>query len=271
MSVTEKTIAFIGGGHITEIIIENLLKAQAVSTENVIVSDPDQKRCELLENKFSVSTTNDNIKAAREGEILFINVRPQIVDEVLEDFRNASLQPGKILVTLAAGIPMEKYQQLGQNLAIVRALPNPPSQIGKGIIVISFNRFVLDIQQKKILQLFDSMGEVVILEEEHINTAMALSSPSSILLFFESLIDAGVRKGLDRDTAIKIAYQTIVGVMEVWKKRQVSPEELLKEACTPGGISVESVAALEGADFQEAIYKAIHNATLKAEQFGKKE
>jgi pyrroline-5-carboxylate reductase len=264
-----KTIALIGGGHITEIIIENLTRTKTVSPERLIVSDPVEKRRDHLSQTFSVQATSDNLEAAKEGEIVFINVRPQVVDEIVEEFSQASFLKDKVLVTIAAGVPMEKYKLLGKDLAIVRALPNPPSQVGQGLIAVVFNEHVSEIQRKDVLELFDSMGEIVVMKEDHINATTALTSPAPILLYFKSMIEAGARAGMERDIASKIAYQTIVGVMEVWKKRQVLPDVLIKEACTPGGISEECVATLDKHGFRDAIGDAIRDGTLKAEKLGR--
>ena len=87
-------------------------------------------------------------------------------------------------------------------------------------------------------------------------------------IFFQSLIDAGIRAGIDRETSTKVVYQTIVGAMEIWNQRQVSPHELLSEASTPGGISVESIFTLEQYAFRAALNEAINNAALKAEELG---
>ena len=141
MSIINNTIAFIGGGRITEILIDNLVHSNTVMPDYLIVSDPDQKRLEFLAESFSVKTTTDNLMAADAGDLVFINVRPQVVGDILEEFTVAQLLEGKILLTLAAGIPMEAYKGLGENLAIVRALPNPPSQIGRGVVAIVFNEF----------------------------------------------------------------------------------------------------------------------------------
>jgi pyrroline-5-carboxylate reductase len=81
------------------------------------------------------------------------------------------------------------------------------------------------------------------------------------------LIDAGIRAGIDREMSTKIVYQTIVGAMEIWNRRQVTPQELLSEASTPGGISVESIFTLEQYAFRAALNDAIYNATLKADAF----
>jgi pyrroline-5-carboxylate reductase len=97
---------------------------------------------------------------------------------------------------------------------------------------------------------------------------MALSSPVTTYLFFQSLIDAGIRAGIDRETSTKVVYQTIVGAMEIWNQRQISPHELLSEASTPGGISVESIFTLEKYAFRAALNEAINTAVLKAENLG---
>ena len=125
------------------------------------------------------------------------------------------------------------------------------------------------IQLKKdILTLFEALGEVAVLGEEHMNTATALSSPAAIYLFAQSMVDAGVRMGLDRATATKITHQTIVGAMEVWKKRPVPPNELMNEACTPGGISVECVFTLDKLGFRAAVSEAVKNGVIRADQLG---
>jgi pyrroline-5-carboxylate reductase len=268
LSIDDKRIAFIGGGHITEIILEILIRSRVVSPENLIVSDPDRNRRGKLSERFLVQTTSNNGEAVDKGEWVFINVRPQVVNEVVDDLGRCPIPEGKVFVSVAAGIPMEKYLELKDDLPVARAVPNPPSQIGQGLITVAFNDYVSDIQQKEILELFDSMGEVVILEEEHFNAASALSSPASVLHFFQSLIDAGVQSGLDREMSLKIARQTIVGVMEVWRQRKVPLAQLLDEACTPGGISEKSVLTLEKHGFKTAILEAIQNGAAKAEQIG---
>lgn len=262
----DQTIAFVGGGKLTEFILENLLGTKTIMTKRLIVSDPNPARCTHLASKFSVETTADNVHAADRADLVFICVRPQDIEPVVADLERAEFSEGVVLVTLAAGIPMQKYAGLGHALPVVRALPNPPSQIGQGSVAVIFNEFVSDLQHREALELFGSMGKVEILKEEQMNAATALSGPAPVLLFFEAMIQAGVQLGLERDTSLSIAHQTIVGVMEVWKQQQVSPQEMLLEACTPGGLSEESVAVLKKHGFRTAVVAAIRDAALKAER-----
>jgi pyrroline-5-carboxylate reductase len=86
-------------------------------------------------------------------------------------------------------------------------------------------------------------------------------------MFFQALIDAGVRSGIDHETSMKIVYQSIVGAMEVWNRRKVPPYELISEVATPGGIFVESLFILDKYAFRAAINEAVYNAALKAGKF----
>ena len=268
MALDEKTIAFIGAGHITSILLNNLVKVGNLQTHRLIASDPNRDKLQQLHDNYGIVMAKDNPEAVEKGDFIFINVRPQVVGEVIDELSQKQLPKNKIIVTLAAGIPIHAYESLGDNIPVVRALPNPPSQIGMGIAALAFNPHVTNEQKSDIFELFASLGEYVVLSEENINAVTALGSPASTYLFFESLIEAGVRVGIDRDMSTKIVYQTIVGAMEVWKQRQASPQDLLTEASTPGGISVESISTLEQYAFKAALSEAISNAALKAENLG---
>jgi pyrroline-5-carboxylate reductase len=268
MTLNKKTIAFIGAGHITSILLNNLVKAGNLQAHRLVVSDPNKDKLQQIQYTYGIVMAKDNPEAVEKGDFIFINVRPQVVGEVIDELSRKQLPKNKLIVTLAAGIPINAYESLGDNLPVVRALPNPPSQIGMGIAALAFNPFVTDEQKSDIFEFFASLGEYVVLGEENINAVTALSSPASTYLFFESLIDAGVRAGIDREMSTKVVYQTIVGAMEVWNQRQASPQDLLTEASTPGGISVESISTLEQYAFKAALIEAISKAALKAEKLG---
>ncbi|MCP4046399.1 MAG: pyrroline-5-carboxylate reductase [Gammaproteobacteria bacterium] len=268
MALDEKTIAFIGAGHITNILLSNLVKARNLRANRLVTSDPNEEKLQQLHDNYGIVMAKDNHEAVEKGDFIFINVRPQVVRIVLDELSRNQLPKNKLIVTLAAGIPISAYESLGEQLPVVRALPNPPSQIGMGIAALAFNPHVTDEQKSDVFELFASLGDYVVLEEKDINAVTALSSPASTYLFFESLIDAGVKAGIDHDMSTKIVYQTIVGSMETWNQRRVSPQDLLNEASTPGGISAESVSTLEQHAFRTALVEAIGKAALKAGELG---
>ena len=269
MALQDLTIAFIGGGHITSIIVENLVQSKKMAGRQLIVSDPDPQKLEVLQKKFDVQTTACNLEAVEAAGFVFINVLPQVVQQVLKELTSQKISKDKVIISLAAGIPMKTYTDLGDNLPVVRALPNPPSQIGKGIAALAFNPYVNETQQKDIIALFASFGEVVILGEDKINAVTALSSPVTTHLFFQAIIDAAVRMGIDRKTSTKIAYHTVAGSMALWNARQVSPYELIGEASSPGGISTEILFALEKHAFKAIISEALESGKQKAAEFSR--
>ena len=104
-----RSIAFIGGGHLTEFLLENLIRSEIVSPQALIVSDPVAERRDLLARRFSVSTTPDNGEAVAQSDTIFINVRPQDAPVVISEFVSLSIPEQKVIVSLAAGIPMNAY------------------------------------------------------------------------------------------------------------------------------------------------------------------
>ena len=265
MSLIRRRIAFIGAGHITEMLVSNLTKTDHIAPGRLIAADPVEEKLEMLQTQYGITIAADNMEAVYTADIVFINVLPHVVGEVVAEFKSAGFPQGKVIVTVAGGIPISAYRELGEHLPVVRALPNPPSQIGKGIAAISFNSYVTDDQKKEILELFACLGNYVVVREELVNAVMALSSPAITYMVFQSLIDAGIRAGIDHETATKIVSATIMGSMEVWHQRNVSPTKLLTEASTPGGISIESLFTLEKYAFKAALMDAIDSAIKRAE------
>jgi len=264
MALKDRSISFIGGGHITEIILSNLTKKDQIVAKHLIVSEPVKEKGQHLKKAYGVSVAKDNLEAVSTGDIIFINVLPNVVGEVVEELKSAGFPDNKVVVTVAAGIPMKIFENLGIQIPVVRALPNPPSQVGMGIAALAFNPHVTEDLKQDIYELFACLGEYVVVKEEQVNVVMALSSPTITYMLFQSIVDAGIRAGIDRDTATKIVYQTIAGSMEVWKTRQIPPSELISQASTPGGISIESLFTLETYAFKAGIMDAVDSAIKRA-------
>ena len=267
--LADRQVALIGGGHIAEIIIHRLTQGKVLSGVRIIVSDPAPSRREHLSGRFGITPAVDNVEAAQRGDLVLICVRPEVVQAILPDLKAARLGPDQVIVSVAAGIPLSTYESLGEKQALVRALPNPPSRVGQGIAPLVFSPAVTPDQRELVLALFDALGEVVEVEESHLNAITSLSSPVSTYLFFQALIDAGVGCGLPRPVATQVASQTIVGSMAVWRSRQAAPAELIAEASTPGGVSVESLAVLEQHGFEAAVVDAIAQGAAQAAELGK--
>ncbi len=270
----DKRLAFIGGGHITEILLHNFLGAggsagKLVSPDSVVVSDPLEERRAQLHSTFGVETTADNVKAVAARDLIFINLRPEVVASVIPELQAADLNRDQVVISLAAGIPLSRYAPLGPEQPLVRALPNPPSRIGQGVAALAWTPQVTGEQRAAVRALFAGLGQVVEVGEAHLNLITALTSPAATYLFFEALVDAGVRGGLPRKVATEVAGQTIAGSLAAWRARsgedgRISPADLIAEAATPGGVSVETLFVLEQHTFKGAIMEAIARGAERA-------
>lgn len=269
MSIKKRRIAFIGAGHITEIIVSNLTRTDNIIPRRLIASDPVPEKLAHIKKKYGISIAEDNRQAVAAADFVFINVLPNTVGDVVAEFKTTGFPQDKLIITVAGGIPIDAYQTLGERLAVVRALPNPPSQIGQGIAALAFNPHVSEDQKKDVFELFACLGDYVVVREDLVNAVMALSSPAITYMLFQSLVDAGIRAGIDHQTAARIVSQTIAGSMAVWQQRNATPHELLTEASTPGGISIESLFTLETYAFKAALMEAIDSAVKRAEDLSR--
>ena len=268
MSINDRKIAFIGGGHISEIILTNLKRSREPLLGQIMVSDPVGTRLEKLSTNFPIKTTSDNQAAVRWADVVFINVLPQVVDEVIAELGEPRLWNKKMLVSIAAGVPIAKYARISEFLPVVRTLANPPSRIGMGVVALAFNPLVTATQKEEIKAFFSAMGDLVELDERLINAVTALGTTAPVYMFIEALIDAGVRTGIRRDAASRIVYQTLAGALEVWNQSGESPAELMNHATTPGGISAECLYWLEKNGMRAAIHEAVAEGTRRAADLG---
>ncbi|MGD9279554.1 MAG: NAD(P)-binding domain-containing protein, partial [Desulfobacterales bacterium] len=122
MALNQRTIAFIGGGHITHIILENLTRSGKTAGSHLTVSDPDRRKREALQKKWGVQTTESNQQAIDVADFILFNVLPQVVGPVLNELREQKFPKDKTIISLAAGIPMKTYAVLGDHIPVVRAL-----------------------------------------------------------------------------------------------------------------------------------------------------
>lgn len=266
--LANQQIAFIGGGHIAEIIIHNLTQGAEVPAAQIIVSDPAQSRRHHLAEHYGITIAANNVEAAQRADLILICVRPGIVEAILPDLQAAALRPDQVIVSIAAGIPLRAYRILGDQQPLVRALPNPPSRVGQGIAPLVFSSAVTPEQHALVLALFGALGDVVEVEESYLDAITSLSSPVTTYLFFQSLIEAGMACDLPEAIATRVAAQTITGSMAVWESRQVPPSELISEASTPGGVSVTSLLLLQQRAFKAAVVDAIVQGAARATELG---
>ncbi|MFN2340324.1 MAG: pyrroline-5-carboxylate reductase [Halanaerobium sp.] len=265
-------LAIIGLGNMGQAILSGILNQNIIKAENIIAADkkfsePDFK----LEDQFSeITITADNQKAAREADYIILAVKPQIIKFVLEDIKKDA--DSKIVISIAAGVKTELLSQyFGSSAKIVRVMPNTPALVAEGMSALYYSREVEADEKAFVEKIFKALGETAEVKEEEMDavTGLSGSGPAYVYLFIEALADAGVLKGLDRQTALKLAAQTVKGGAEMALSSGQHPAQLKDMVCSPAGTTIAGVAELEANSFRSTIIKAVKIAAERSEELGK--
>lgn len=227
-SLKDKTYAFLGAGIIAGVFIERLLKAGIADPDSIIASDIRPDRLDELRRLFEIQTVSDNRKAVEFGDVVFLAVPPNAVGAVLAEVRPA-IDAGKMVVSLAACIPTAYMENaLGKPIGILRVIPNTPSQIGSGMNPYCLGRTCSDDQARLAAELLAVFGEAVMVPEELMDVATALTAvgPTYIFPVLQALQEVAQTHGLPAEIARKAAAQTVLGAAQLVLATGKNPDEL---------------------------------------------
>ena len=242
---------------------------------HVHVIDPVGLPDDLADNNTLTHYSAYPEKFHRAPDVVLIAVKPQILTTTLEQV-NASEHEGTLFLSIAAGKPIHAFEKLlGQNVAVVRSMPNTPAAIGQGIIAAVKNRSVTEEQRKKAHVLLACSGDVVWLEQESLMdavTAVSGSGPAYVFHLIEVMAQAGEKLGLPSSTAMKLARQTVIGSAALAKSEAEVPAQQLRQNVTsPGGTTEAALEVLMGdSAMQELFDKALKAAQNRGIELSKK-
>ena len=281
--LANKKIGFIGAGNMANAIIRGLLNAGEISSANIFVSDKDEAKLAEFA-KSGVNVTVNNVEVERNCDIIVLAVKPQIMDSVLRELSGDNPQSAnadssatsgvfnKIYISIAAGVTIEKLQSaLGANAKIVRTMPNTPLMVGSGITIVCPNGNLTEDEIVTAEKIFACSGEVIRLAEQFINIGMALSasSPAYVYMLIDAMAESGVKQGIPREVALKLAAKAVEGSGEMVLQTGVEPLQLRDNVCSPNGTTIEAVKTLENNDFAGIIGKAIDACVKRGEELDK--
>ena len=165
----------------------------------------------------------------------------------------------KLVVSIAAGISLDIIESfLGKDKRIIRVMPNTPALVGEGMAGLSPNELVSDEEAELVKKLFESFGKAEIVPEKLQDAVCGISgsSPAYVFMFIEAMADGAVAEGMPRAQAYKFAAQAVLGSAKMVLETGKHPGELKDAVCSPGGTTIEAVAALEQAGFRSAVIDA---------------
>jgi pyrroline-5-carboxylate reductase len=167
---------------------------------------------------------------------------------------------------MAAGVSTKRIEEeLNRKVKVVRTMPNTPALVGEGMTALSVNKEITETELDEIQRLLNSFGKTEVVKEDLMDAVPAISgsSPAYAYLFIEALADGGVRDGIPRKQAYRMAAQALLGAAKMVLETGKHPGSLKDDVCTPGGTTIEAVAALEKNQFRAAILEAMEACTNK--------
>lgn len=261
-----KRIGFIGCGNMGKAMLGALVRADSINVEDILVSTKTKNSAGNIEREFGVETTLSNIEVAEKSDILFLAVKPYFFKEVIEEIKDV-VKEEVIVVSIAAGVNISQIEQwFSKAVKVVRTMPNTPASVGEGMSAICPNESVSNEELEYVGSLFNLFGKYEILDEKDFHAFIALcgSSPAYVFMFIEAMADAGVKLGIPRTKAYRLAEQSILGSAKLALETGKHPGELKDAVCSPGGTTIEAVLELEKNGFRNAVISAVEKCAEKS-------
>lgn len=263
-----KTVAILGAGKLGSILLQSMLHAGLLTREMTRATVAHPERARELEERLGVTVGTDNAAAVRGADIVFVCVKPQVVDEVMRQIRK-QVKPGQLFISVAASVHTKDIETaLGSKNPVIRAMPNTPCAQGAGMTAICRGAYATEEHGRLACGIFDGVGRTVVVDEKHMDavTALSASGPAYIYIILESLAEAGVKVGLPRDIATLLAAQTTLGAATVVLETGDHPALLKDAVTTPAGCTIDGIMELEEGKLRVTLIKAVVKAAQRAKE-----
>jgi pyrroline-5-carboxylate reductase len=262
-------IVLVGCGNMGGALIAGW-RDRGVEGSSILVIEPDDGRVAIVERLHGVGIARDLGELGTPPEVVIIAVKPQVFDRVLPACERFS-RAGSLVLSIAAGKTIGRMEAaLGASAAIVRAMPNMPAAIGRGMTVACASGRVDDRQREVADDLLSAVGDVAWVEDERLLdpiTAVSGSGPAYVFLLVECLARAGVAAGLPADLAEKAARVTVAGAGELLHRSLDDPQTLRQNVTSPGGTTAAALGVLMAEGGLDALLaRAIEAATRRARE-----
>ncbi len=277
-------IAFIGTGKMATALISYIYNKKIA--KEIIASDKNNKNLINIKKQFPIKTTKDNKEVVKNSDIVFICVKPQDIDIVLDEIKD--VVQNQLIVSIAAGIKLKhlesklksgrnkvsgelKNQRFLSNKRVIRVMPNINCLVGEMAAGFSAGKYTTKEDIKNVSKLLNSAGISFQLKEELLDavTAISGSGPAFFAYFISAFVEVGIRNGLPKEVAFKIASQTALGTGKLLMGKNISLNELISMVASKKGTTEAGLVVLEKYKTKEIIKKTIDTAIKRSKELGK--
>lgn len=263
--------AVLGFGNMGRALVRGILKADLTPPNHVTVTARSPHRLEEARREFGVNATSDNRAAVERANTVILGMKPQNLQEVADGVRG-SLTGDHLIISILAGKTTRSIAALLQAgddaaLPVIRVMPNIPVMVDAGCSPFARGEHATDAHVELVKALLASVGETAEVGEHLMDavTGLSGSGPAYVYMMIEALTDGGVKMGIPRDVAIRLAAQTIYGAALVVKETGLHPAILRDQVTTPGGTAIAAISDLEKNGLRPMLISAVVTATERSE------
>lgn len=269
-NLAHSKIAFIGAGKMAEAIIKGLCGCNIIQPHNIIISDKKKARIKAVNEHCRVKAVEGNASAVAGASVVILAVKPQDMDEVLKEIA-PYVTKFQLIISIAAGITLDRIQKKLKRIPIVRAMPNNPALVGAGLTALCSGLFAKEAHLKIADSVFRTVGETVVVNENMMDaiTALSGSGPAFVYLFIEALISGATALKLPKATARRLALEMIQGSLLVVKDTHKPLKQLVDMVTSKGGTTEAGIKVLKKYKFKKAIEATLLSAFKRSKELSK--
>lgn len=270
-AMRERKIAVLGAGNMGRALLRGMLKAQWATPTNLSATTRRAESASLLAKELGVQAHTDNVRAAREADVVVLAVKPQILPELLAEIAPV-VGHGKVVISIAAGVPTSAIEAALPGASVVRTMPNLPVTVDAGATAICRGAGAKKEHAEVARAIFESVGVVVEVDEYLMDAVTGLSGTGPMYVFqiIEGLADAGVKVGLSRDVAMALTVQTVLGAAKMAQLTDEHPARMKDRVTSPGGTAITALHTMERGGLRAILIDAVEAATKRSEELGRK-
>ncbi len=267
-------IGFIGSGNMVSAMVKGLTQPQAqFNKKTLYVLSKSGVTAKQLAKTYDINYCDDVLALIKTCDMIVLGVKPHVLDELLPQLKSALCQYQRVVVSLAAGKSLDYLQtQLSETLEIIRVMPNINAKVLASTTGICFNAATTSQTKRTVMQMCESFGEAIEVSESQFSifTALAGSSVSFVYLYLDAMARAAVKAGMPKQDALRILTQTVSGSAKMVDESEEAPWTLIDQVCSPGGVTIEGIAALQAGGFEALLTQAVDAMIEKDAKLGVK-
>ncbi len=267
-------IAVIGTGNMGQALINGFIRQGIHQPSEVFLYDYDTEKARELSGCTGCRYCASQEEAVRAADVILLAVKPQVIAAAIGQI-NDYIREGTLIISIAAGITIDNLRSIlaQKDLPVARVMPNTPALIGCAASALCFSG-TEPRQETYCMELFNACGMAIRVSESKMDavTGVSGSGPAYGYIFIEAMADAGVKLGLSRDEALRLAAMTLKGAAAMVLETGTHPAELKDRVCSPGGTTIAAVQALEERGFRGTVMDAVCASARRSKELsGKKD